>query len=107
MRATYLFFQKNFFLSFNSIEYTLEDRQLLAVDAVQACHHPLAVTVNRTLWLKMVKYLDLQPKQLISQFSNNIKNSYIAGFRCNNVSIMPLLRSPYECRLLASLPDAN
>lgn len=68
------------------LDYSPKDSQLLAIEVLLSTHHPLVLNTNYGLWLKVVKHLKLQPKQLIGLYGQTIKNSYIAEFRCTGVS---------------------
>ncbi|XP_060810909.1 stalled ribosome sensor GCN1 [Amyelois transitella] len=61
-------------------DYQVEDAQSLAIDALPACHHPLAVAANKKAWVKFVSYLKLDPKKLVAMYANNLKNTYINGY---------------------------
>ncbi|KAM3961855.1 lethal (3) 80Fj [Aphomia sociella] len=65
-------------------DYPTVDAQTLAIDALRSCHHPLAVAVNRRAWLKLTCYLRLEPKKLVGQYANNLKNTYISGYTPND-----------------------
>ncbi|XP_063377694.1 stalled ribosome sensor GCN1 [Cydia fagiglandana] len=60
--------------------YSEQDAQLLAIDALRASHHPLAVAVNKRAWARTVRYLKLDPKALVGLYANNLKNSYVCGY---------------------------
>ncbi|KAJ0180220.1 hypothetical protein K1T71_003624 [Dendrolimus kikuchii] len=65
-------------------EYPEEDCQRLAIDALRACHHPLAVAVNKRAWIKIVYYLKLEPKGLVASYAYNLNNEYITGYTPND-----------------------
>lgn len=79
------FFTTNIIICDLHIDYSEEDKQLLSIDALLAAHHPLVISENSTLWLKIVRHFKLQPKIIISLHANNIRNKYIAGFQSNQV----------------------
>ncbi|XP_047988388.1 eIF-2-alpha kinase activator GCN1 [Leguminivora glycinivorella] len=60
--------------------YSEQDAQLLAIDALRASHHPLAVAVNKRAWARTVRYLKLDPKALVGLYANNLKNAYVCGY---------------------------
>ncbi|GBP56848.1 eIF-2-alpha kinase activator GCN1 [Eumeta japonica] len=64
----------------SSRDYPIDDSQTLAIDILKCCHHPLAMSVNKHIWVKIVKYLHLEPKKLVGLYANNLKNSYICDF---------------------------
>ncbi|XP_053625141.1 stalled ribosome sensor GCN1 isoform X2 [Plodia interpunctella] len=64
-------------------DYPVEDAQSLAIDALPACHHPLATAVNKRAWIKVVCHLRLEPKKLVAMHANNLKNTYINGYKPN------------------------
>nr|CAD7392316.1 unnamed protein product [Timema cristinae] len=54
-----------------------EDRQMLALDSLICSHHPAIVAIAPDLWLKLLKYLKLEPEVFIKQFEENIKKMLI------------------------------
>ncbi|XP_050665162.1 eIF-2-alpha kinase activator GCN1 isoform X1 [Leptidea sinapis] len=60
-------------------DYPREDCELLAVDALPCCHHPLVVAISPRAWLKLVTHMGLEPRKLVAIYSNNLRNTYIAG----------------------------
>nr|CAD7442358.1 unnamed protein product [Timema bartmani] len=55
----------------------VEDRQMLALDSLVCSHHPAIVAIAPDLWLKLLKYLKLEPEEFIKQFEENIKKILI------------------------------
>ncbi|XP_059061266.1 LOW QUALITY PROTEIN: stalled ribosome sensor GCN1 [Achroia grisella] len=64
-------------------DYPVVDAQSLAIDALPSCHHPLVVAIDRRAWVKLVCNLQLEPKKLVGQYANNLKNTYIVGYTPN------------------------
>lgn len=66
-------------------EYSKEDAQLLALDSLKCCHHPLAMEANRRYWSRLVTALQLEPKKLVGQYSGMLKNHYIQEYTPSEV----------------------
>ncbi|XP_075992954.1 lethal (3) 80Fj [Anticarsia gemmatalis] len=60
--------------------YPEKESQELAIDVLPCCHHPLAVGVNKRAWVKLVAYLQHDPKKLVSLYANTLKNKYITEY---------------------------
>lgn len=60
--------------------YPEKDSQELAIDVLPACQHPLAVSVNKHAWVKLLTYLKHDPKKLVSLYANNLKNKFIYDY---------------------------
>ncbi|CAH0604472.1 unnamed protein product [Chrysodeixis includens] len=61
-------------------DYQEKDSHSLAVAILPSCHQPLVWALERRAWHKLVRYLRHDPRLLLQLYSNNLKNTYIAGF---------------------------
>lgn len=62
------------------LDYQEKDSQELAIAILPSCHQPLVWALERRAWVKLLRYLRHEPRQLLQLYSNNLKNTYIAGF---------------------------
>ncbi|XP_028035975.1 eIF-2-alpha kinase activator GCN1 isoform X1 [Bombyx mandarina] len=61
-------------------DYPKEELESIALSALPCSHHPLVKAGAPRAWVKMVSSLGLQPKELVTLYANNLKNTYINGF---------------------------
>ncbi|XP_021942062.1 eIF-2-alpha kinase activator GCN1, partial [Zootermopsis nevadensis] len=72
-----------------------EDAQLLALDSLISCHHPAIVAASPNLWLKLLKYLKLDPYEFIRLSEENIKKIFIEEYSaspCMENSLQTVVR---------------
>ncbi|XP_014262100.1 eIF-2-alpha kinase activator GCN1 [Cimex lectularius] len=57
-----------------------DDKNLLAYHLLVACHHPIIVTAQSSLWIKMLKYFKLDSEKFIKQHVNQLTKLLIENF---------------------------
>lgn len=64
---------------------SMEDAQLVCIDALFVCHHPLVVAAAPNLWVKIVKRHGLSPKDFVVQQRSYFRKNLIEGYKVNQV----------------------
>lgn len=65
---------------------SLEHKELLALDALLPCHHPVVTSAAPGLWLKIVKYLGIRPKYLVFKYIAQFNKDLIDNYHTSSVS---------------------
>ncbi|XP_046688091.1 eIF-2-alpha kinase activator GCN1-like [Homalodisca vitripennis] len=96
---------------------TVEDRQLLALDALLPSHHPAVLSAAPDLWVKLVKYFKLDIYHFIEDFSQQFIKIAIDDFKVtpsyeNAVKTLvqanpEVMLQPLISRTQAALTDPN
>ncbi|XP_022916125.2 stalled ribosome sensor GCN1 [Onthophagus taurus] len=69
----------------SQVPTTSEDVNLIAVDALLPCHHPVIMVSMKNLWETILKHLKVCPKNLIAQHSGQIKKLFIYEYEDSQV----------------------
>ncbi|KAI5634478.1 HEAT repeats domain-containing protein [Phthorimaea operculella] len=80
-------------------EYNAEDAQLLAIEALRACHHPLAASVDARAWSRLLARMGHEPRKLVALYANQLKTTYITGYTPNETLtnvVATLVATNYE-----------
>jgi hypothetical protein len=64
----------------SSTDLPPEDVQLLALDAFLPTHHPSVMAVAPDLWVKVIKHLNVKPKNLITQQADFFKKVLVQEY---------------------------
>lgn len=70
----------------SSSKLSLEHKELLALDALLPCHHPVVISAAPGFWLKIVKHLGIQPKDLVVKYITQFKSDLIENYHTSSVS---------------------
>lgn len=63
-----------------------EHCQLLAMDALLPSHHPAVVAVAPDLWIKVIKHLNIKPKDLVAQQAQFFRKILVQEYHTSPVS---------------------
>ncbi|XP_045475078.1 eIF-2-alpha kinase activator GCN1 [Harmonia axyridis] len=68
----------------SSTKLSVEHKELLALDAILPCHHPVVSAAAPGLWLKIVKHLGIQPKDLVVKYIAQFKSDLIENYHTSS-----------------------
>ncbi|KAL3270236.1 hypothetical protein HHI36_009292 [Cryptolaemus montrouzieri] len=68
----------------SSTKLSSDDRELLALDALLPCHHPVIAAAAPGLWLKVIKHLGIKSKELVTKHHSHFKNDLIDNYHTSS-----------------------
>lgn len=87
-----------------------DDASDLAMKSFLCCHHQLVVTVDPTLWLKLLKHTNLQPEKFVVDNSSVFQKMLIENFQngsCHFNALKTLLAVDTSCILPAVIRSST